>query len=365
MQDPGYHAGPERGSRGRGELAAGRMRTNGSVNQGGVEMRHRTMLFGLIFLSLLLVVTPVARPSTSSFTFTVPSATYYTAALGVNKAGSIVGIYADNNGLHGFVHRGSDFSTGFSAINVPNSFLTEAQGINDRGDVVGLYLDNSGTHGFVHHGLDFSTGYQKIDVPSAACCVAANGINKQGEIVGTYVAKFHTHGFVHRGTDYSTGYSTLDVPGAADTFLNGISRNGEIVGQYVASGTVHGFAVRGGVFTTLDAPSTLAPAPIPNTTALTGVNGRGVFVGYYADFGGQLDGLMGQGSTFQPVSISGSTLTLPYGINDKGKIVGVASVGGLFYGFVTGGSVSSTGRHGDDDDASQGDDDDSGQGDDD
>src|SRR5260370_4901041 len=105
-------------------------------DSGGMEMRQRTMLFGLIFLSFLLVVTPVARPSTSSFTFTVPGASY-TSALGVNKAGSIVGIYQDLNGLHGFLHRGSDFSTGFSTIDVPNAFLTEAQGINDRGDVVG------------------------------------------------------------------------------------------------------------------------------------------------------------------------------------------------------------------------------------
>ncbi len=323
-------------------------------------MRQRTMLFGMIFLSLLLVVTPVARPSTSSFTFTVPGAIGYTVALGVNKAGSIVGIYADNTGLHGFLHRGADFSTGFSVIKVPNSFLTEPQGLNDRGDVVGLYID-SGTHGFVHHGLDFSTGYQTIDVPFAgACCAAATGINKHGEIVGTYNNKSGTHGFVHRGKDFSTGYSTLDVPGATGTFL-GINRNGEIVGQYTASGMVHGFAVRGSVFTTIDAPSTLVPAPIPNTTQLNGVNGRGVFVGFYADTGGQLDGFLGQGSTFQPVSISGSTLTMPFGINDKGQIVGVAYVGGSFYGFVTDGSVagggSSTGRHEDDEDDDQGDDD--------
>jgi len=220
-------------------------------------MKLRTMVIGLIFLSLTLMIIPTAQPSTTSTTFDYPGAAY-TQALGVNRSGSIVGIYQDNNGLHGFLHQGSDFSTGFRAIDVPNSFLTEAQGINDRGNIVGLYMDASGTHGFVHHGLNFGTGYQKIDVPSATCCISANAINRHGDIVGSYIANFHTHGFVHRGSDFRRGYTTLDVPGATETFPNGINRNGEVVGQYVdASGTAHGFMVREGRFTTIDAPSTL------------------------------------------------------------------------------------------------------------
>lgn len=318
------------------------------------------MALGMIMLGFMLVVTPVARPSASSLTFDYPGAVY-TQALGVNKAGSIVGIYQDTTGLHGFLHRGSDFSTGFSAINVPNAFLTEAQGINDRGDVVGLYLDRLGTHGFVHHGLNFSAGYTKIDIPFAKCCVSANGINNHREIVGTYIATFHTHGFVHRGTDFSKGYSTLDVPGATETFVNGINRKGDIVGQYVAGpGMAHGFAVHDGVFSMIDVPSTIVPAPVPHTTAVNGVNSRGTFVGTYVDLN-QLDGFLGQGSTFQLVSISGSQETLPYGINDKGAIVGVTSQNGAFHGFVIAAPVTDADGNGDRD-SDRGDGNDHGQG---
>jgi len=324
-------------------------------------MRQRTMLFAVIFLSFMLVATPVARPSTrtctstSTFTFDYPGA-METFATGINTAGAVGGYYQDLSGLlHGFVHQGSNFiSTGYTTFDVPGgSLLTEAKGINDAGDIVGLYIDPSGNvRGFVHRGTDFSTGYQTIDVPSQAFfSTSANGINQSGDIVGQYFAGTTVHGFLHHGTDFSTGYTTVDVPGATATVLNGINSQGDPVGLYTdTKGVSHGFMIHGGTVTTLDPPSTTVPTPLPNgATELLGINVHQAFVGWYWATGFQLDAFDGQGSTFQPVTVTGSTSTVAWGINDNGQIVGFAMVNNAFHGFFAGASLasggSSNGRH--------------------
>jgi len=96
-------------------------------------------------------------------------------------------------------------------------------------------------------------------------------------------------------------------------------------------------------------------APLPGTTAVNGVNSRGAFVGIYVDTGYLRDGFLNQESTVQPVSVSGATEVLPFGMNDKGVIVGGASENGSTHGFVTAGSVT-----GGDNDREDGDDQDGG-----
>lgn len=69
----------------------------------------------------------------------------------------------------------------FSPINVPNSFYTAALGINDSGQIVGYYTDKTGLHGFLYTGGTFLT----IDVPGALS-TRARAINNQGQIIGTF-----------------------------------------------------------------------------------------------------------------------------------------------------------------------------------
>ena len=77
----------------------------------------------------------------------MPGATL-TVAQGINNAGTIVGIYEDDEGFHGFVRsRKGDFTT----VNVPGaSGDTEINSINAKGEIVGFYVDAGGVqHGFL------------------------------------------------------------------------------------------------------------------------------------------------------------------------------------------------------------------------
>lgn len=338
-------------------------------------MRQRKMVFGVIFLSIMLsfmlVLPPAARPSTSdhdnwslsadkdqnergahdrddvckhnnrpqkcstggsttgvavTVTFDVPGAAL-TWAYGINSGGTIVGFYQDSTAAaayHGFIHQGTTYTTGYTAVDVPGSILTYVQGINDLGDIVGIYEDSTGTtYAFVHHGTDYTQGYLTITVPGADCCISPNGIANDGTIAGTYGAKGHIHGFMHHGTDLTTGYSMVDAPGATDTLVTAIDRTDGVVGYYLDQNSgSHGFAQRSGVFSTVDTPATLVPAPMAGTTQLYGTNSLGVMVGYYRDSGFLYDAFQAQGTTFKMITLGTGYSVFAYGINENGDVVG-------------------------------------------
>ncbi|TMI88029.1 MAG: hypothetical protein E6H00_13780 [Bacillati bacterium ANGP1] len=380
-------------------------------------MRQRKMVFGVISLSLMLsvmlVVTPAARPSTptgnttwslspdhdqddrgsqnrydvckqnhrprkcptvstggvaATVTFDVPGAAL-TWAFGINNADAIVGYYQDATAgaaYHGFIHQGTSYTTGFTTVDVPGSILTYAQGINDLGDIVGIYEDAAGTtHGFLHHGTDYTQGYLTINVPGAECCISPNGIANDGTIAGTYGGKGHIRGFRHAGTDLTTGYSTIDYASATvtstDTVANAIDRSGGVAGYYFDQfGKRHGFVLRSGTFSTVDAPGTLVPAPMAGTTQVYGTNSLGVVVGYYLDSGFQYDAFQAQGTTFKVVTVGTGNIVFAYGINENGDVVGEVynSATAKYHGFAiiaatgtaaAGTATRPTGR-GDDDD---------------
>ena len=306
-------------------------------------MRQRTMVFGLIFLSIMLVIIPVARPSAAGFTIDYPGA-IVTWPLGVNNSGTVVGYYADNAGIHGFVFQGAGATGRFTSVDVPGSIQTELHGINNRGVTVGVYWDSAGNqHGFMHRGRDFTKGYTTINVSFADCCTSALGINTRGDIVGTYWASNGLHGFVHRGKNFTKGYTTVDVAGAYETTPSGINASGEIVGKYHdATYQLHGFAVIRGVMTTLDVSSATVPAPLPGTTEASGINRSGAIVGDYLDTAYTFDGFVSQRTSFAPFTYNNAMVTFPKGISDKGEIVGIEYDGGTtFHGFAMGAPVSS------------------------
>jgi len=367
-------------------------------------MRQRKMVFGVIFLSIMLsfmlVLPPAARPSTSdrdnwslstnrendspeqdrdghkkktppttgsgvavTVTFVVPGAAL-TWAYGINSADTIVGFYQDSTPAavyHGFIHQGTSYTTGFTTIDVPGSILTYAQGINDLGDIVGIYEDSTGTtHGFVHHGTNYTTGYLTFNVPGADCCVSPQGIANDGTFAGTYGGKGHIHGFMHKGTDLTTGYTTMDAPGATDTILNGIDRTDAVAGYYMdQNGGTHGFSIRSGVFSSYDVPAMTVPTPMAGQTQVYGVNSLGVLVGFYLDTAFAYAAFQAQGTTLKMITV-GTSIVFPYGINENGDVVGEVydSVAGAYHGFAiiaptsTTASTGRTGR-GDDDDKNQ------------
>jgi probable HAF family extracellular repeat protein len=167
-----------------------------------------------------------------------------TFAQGINSAGQIVGAYTKpdsaltepDSGVqaffpHGFLRTAAGALTTFS---VPGATNTTA--INRAGQVVGTFADGRGEfHGF----LRAATGaFTTIDVPGAIGTHAFD-INDSGQIVGFFGGEIKGHGFLRAATGV---FTTIDVPGAVQTHALGMSDSGRIVGAFEdAGGNFHGF----------------------------------------------------------------------------------------------------------------------------
>src|SRR6516165_5411565 len=81
---------------------------------------------------LLAAGTALAAETFTSIDF--PSASF-TAVMGINPQGDIVGRYISGGVEHGFLLSGGQFTS----IDVPGASLTDAWRINPRGDIVGQY----------------------------------------------------------------------------------------------------------------------------------------------------------------------------------------------------------------------------------
>jgi probable HAF family extracellular repeat protein len=78
---------------------------------------HRSLLFAVLSLSVLLSTFVAAQDASYIFTpFDVPGATF-TSAFGINTAGQIVGQFGDATGSHGFLKDGDMYIT----IDVPSA----------------------------------------------------------------------------------------------------------------------------------------------------------------------------------------------------------------------------------------------------
>jgi uncharacterized membrane protein len=139
-------------------------------------------------------------------TIDVPGASF-TQALAINPRGDVVGVYGNATGTHGFLLRkreGDDDgdNDAFTTIDVPGASFTEAFGINPKGTVVGVYSNAIGTHGFLlrkreRHDDGDDDALTTIDVPGASF-TGAFGINPKGHVVGIYSNATGTHGFLLR-----------------------------------------------------------------------------------------------------------------------------------------------------------------------
>jgi uncharacterized membrane protein len=150
----------------------------------------------------------------SSFSF--PGA-IFTQALGINNAGSIVGLYIDSkNQYHGFLKTGDSFTS----IDVYGASYTDAWKINDSGQIVGRY-------GSPDQGYLYSAGSFSAVMPQHFAW--AYGINNSGNIVGLYVDTNGDHGFVKVGNTFIP----IDYPGNTGvTAAYDINNYGSIVGWY-------------------------------------------------------------------------------------------------------------------------------------
>jgi hypothetical protein len=154
---------------------------------------------------------------------------------------------------------------------------TDIRGINERGEVVGNYAADGTIHGFL---LDRKGNFTTIDPPGAAATLLA-GLNDKGEIVGGYSKVGPEDLLVGApgGFLLSKGrYEQIAFPGASLTFANGITNRGEIAGAYVDDdGTTHGFVrSKRGDYTSIDNPDAGGLG-----TAVYAINDRSQTTGAY------------------------------------------------------------------------------------
>jgi hypothetical protein len=260
----------------------------------------------------------------------------------------------------------------FGTVDYPNGPQTVAQAINKKGEIVGSWGPdiNDYRQGLPAYGFSLKGGaFKKIAYPSAPITVPF-GVNSAGEIVGYYSLDpedFSGYGFTLLGKTYTsvaypgaqytqlvainTSGQTLAAacfsgvsscqsyswqsgvfsaqilyPGSASTIVYGIDDAGEIVGEYSNDEvTFHGFTLISGTFTTVDYPGA-------TDTYLTGINNSGQIVGAWDNggvdkYGNPLThGFLLESGVFTSFDspYAGVSSTTPWGINDKGIVVGQA-----------------------------------------
>jgi hypothetical protein len=102
---------------------------------------------------------------------------------GINRWGTIVGMYRDSSGtMHGFKR----FSNGQAvALNYPGSAETVANGINDNGTIVGYYskqlAPNEWKHGFIYN----NGSWASLSYPDSKIQTTLQGISNANLIVAT------------------------------------------------------------------------------------------------------------------------------------------------------------------------------------
>jgi probable HAF family extracellular repeat protein len=229
--------------------------------------------------------------------------------------------------LLGTLVAAQDVSYTFTPIDVPGASATLAHGINKKGQIVGYYsLPNQNAwHGFLYTAGAFTP--LDVPFPGATNGTQAFGINNKGQIVGGYsFGNGEVHGFL-----YADGvFTPFDVPGATNTVLFAINDHGLMVGEYDVDGSSrwHGFLYADGQVTTLAVPFAGATATHPY-----GVNNKGQVVGNYFTDAERYHGFLYAAGVFTVIDVPGATHTQAYGINDKGQIVEVYTDQSGGYGF--------------------------------
>jgi uncharacterized membrane protein len=259
-----------------------------------------------------------------------------TVAQAINKKGEIVGSWGPDindyrQGLpaYGFSLKGSSFKK----IVYPSAPITVPFGVNYSGEIVGYYSldpkDNSG-YGFTLMGNTFTS----VAYPSAQYTELV-AINKSGQILtlACFSGVYSCESYLLESGTFS---AQILYPGSAGTIMYGINDAGEIVGTYSNDEvTFHGFTLTAGIFTTVD-------YPVATDTYLTGINNSGQIVGAWDS--GEVDpygnplthGFLLESGTFTSFDspYAGVASTGPWGINDRGVIVGqTVDANDFFLGF--------------------------------
>jgi uncharacterized membrane protein len=258
----------------------------------------------------------------------VPTAVL-TAHSGINNAGQIMGIYADDKGaldldapgaIKGFVQLRTG---GVTVLDLPFPFLHAVRGINELGQIVG-YFDTDASRARSVGFLRRQNG--KLITFSVPGTVSTSpwGINTGGQVTGNYTRADSTFGGFLRQP--SGAISLINVPGASETTPNDINDGGQVVGAYLdgdaasnPDGTfprnaVHGFVLNNGRFTGFDVPGSVF-------TQAFGINSHGDISGGYYDAAGRMHGFLLSNGNYRTLDVPGRSGTLGIDVNDNGEVV--------------------------------------------
>lgn len=267
-----------------------------------------------------------APPTKGEFNFKTVEmpAAQRTVATGINRAGDIVGNYADAAGVvHGFLLHGDVFTT----FDYPGAVLTDARGIGDNGEIVGTYR-LPGEPVVNVHGFRRSTSgnYVKVDFPGRTNTIAQR-ILPDGTILGCR----HDNDLMAtmRGVVIGgSGQGEIDV--FASMHNGGTPDRRRIAGLYtnmtVTPNRGEGYVIDNGVFTPL--------LVLGSTfTAAWDVNPAGEIAGVYGDAAGP-HGFVLTARGYISVDVPGATATRAFGINAQGNVVGSFVTAGKISGFL-------------------------------
>jgi probable HAF family extracellular repeat protein len=211
----------------------------------------------------------------------------------------------------------------FTQVDFPVALATVAFNANDRSQIVGAFIDAVGAaHGFL---MDKGVFAQiDVDLPESSNTNAI-GINDRGQIVGGFADPMGAlHGFLLE----DDVFTQIDFPGATETLLVGINNRGQIAGVFSDRGQIvgrlndlnnaagsHGFLLDNSAFTSIDFPGARGTVPFS-------INDCGRIVGSFIDDRGKAHGFLWNDGAFTKIDFPGATLTTGNGVNRRGQIVG-------------------------------------------
>jgi hypothetical protein len=286
----------------------------------------------------------------------IPGARFATLTVAINNrgetAGTSVGAAPGNDGqlppgsVNGFVRNRRGASTKF---NGPRGGDVAVFGLNNRGQTTGTYVDAGAVPGpdglyppgAVHGFMRARNGrIATFDVPFPYL-LGILDINDRGQTVGFYDTPSGPGGGFLRERDGEI--TPIDLPGAGPfTFPFAVNNHGQVVGYYADEDTtlnpdgsippykVHGFLLYQGRFSRFDVPDSLATFPY-------GINNRGQIVGGYFDAAGKQHGFLRERGHYRTLDAPGrldgrdndgdgdidnlDVATIAWDINDRGEVL--------------------------------------------
>jgi probable HAF family extracellular repeat protein len=242
----------------------------------------------------------------------------YAIAYGINDANQVVG-QGTINGGGGYIYHAFLYTNGvMTDLDTTGQSWSSANAINQHGTIVGEFTTPLGLiHAFLY------TNNSMLDLGSltGGTYSSAKGINDSGVVVGEASdATSNTLAFI-----YTNGImNPLGTLGGNYSSAKAINNAGVIVGESsLANGETHAFVYNNGLMSDL---GTLGGT---NSTA-TGINNSGLIVGYALTTNEDAHAFAFDGTTLRdlhqafsaPPGWTNIFLTLAYGVNDLGQIVG-------------------------------------------